>query len=80
MLVPICPYLVSGPQCHPPEDTEATPCTSSEAAEAESTVAHQVSEGEGEMLDSGAGWLPGGGKALVETEHFLPDFLAGPLF
>jgi hypothetical protein len=63
---------------HPPEDTETTPCTSSQAAEAKSTVAHQVSEGKGEMLNSRAGWLPGGEKTPVETGHLVSDFLAHP--
>lgn len=60
MFVPICSYLVSGPQCHPPEDAEATPGAGPQAAEAESTVASQVSEGEGELLNSRAGRLPAG--------------------
>lgn len=59
------------PPSHPPEDTEATPCTGSQAAEAKSAIAHQVSEGKREVLDSRAGWLPGGEKALVETGHFF---------
>lgn len=53
--------MVSGSQCHPPEDAEATPGAGPQAAEAKSTVAGQVSEGEGEMLDGRAGWLPAGG-------------------
>lgn len=60
VFVPICSYLVSGPQCHPPEDAEATPGAGPQAAEAKSTVAGQVSEGEGEMLDRRAGRLPAG--------------------
>lgn len=45
-----------------PEDAQTTAGTSPEAAETKSTGAGQVREGKGEMLNRGAGGLPGGGK------------------
>jgi hypothetical protein len=60
-----------------PEDAETTLGTRSKAAEPKSAVACQVREGKGEVLDGGAGGLPGGGKGsprdLVFQMH--PPFL-----
>lgn len=63
---------------HPPEDTEATPCASSQAAEAKSTVARQVSEGKGEMLDGRAGRLPGGERPWWRLDIYFLTLRPAP--
>lgn len=51
--------------------------TSPQAAETKSAGASQVGEGEGEMLDSRAGGLPGGGKGSQSPR--VPSSLTSPI-